>query len=230
MTEGKCPCCGEMVLKDGTGELKYTQCSSCKTPHHEGCFEYLGRCGIFSCGNESVYLSPKPTTDLVALVENPHVKKSPVLEDFLTHYYAKPEEFARVRQFFPSGDVYASALDEYIAQWGMIELRFEHRKPDLTKFRAQFGAGYLITCGILGGLLSFAGGDSFTGIWLSAGMSYCLGILSYPFIGHPIQMYLEHRKMKEYKLDVIVEEKEQLRQHLLKELKEKYTPLLTDGN
>ena len=46
-----CPICGESI------ERQLVTCVSCKTPHHQDCWEYNGRCATFACGQE-VYATP----------------------------------------------------------------------------------------------------------------------------------------------------------------------------
>jgi hypothetical protein len=49
---GKCPVCGALL---GTSVVR---CSSCRTPHHEECWHYLGKCATFAC--RSTTSSPSP--------------------------------------------------------------------------------------------------------------------------------------------------------------------------
>ena len=41
-----CPVCGEPI------ESRLVICVDCKTPHHQECWEYNGRCATFACGQE----------------------------------------------------------------------------------------------------------------------------------------------------------------------------------
>lgn len=43
-TEGRCPVCGEQALEG------LVNCSKCLVPHHNACWEYNGKCGIYACG------------------------------------------------------------------------------------------------------------------------------------------------------------------------------------
>ncbi len=42
---GRCPVCAQSLA----GELR--RCTRCHTEHHEECWEYFGRCGIYACGS-----------------------------------------------------------------------------------------------------------------------------------------------------------------------------------
>ncbi len=42
---GKCPVCG------GDMDEHLRRCSSCRTPHHDDCWEYFGGCAIFGCAS-----------------------------------------------------------------------------------------------------------------------------------------------------------------------------------
>ena len=48
-----CMVCGEEIQNDSV------QCRSCKTPHHQDCWEYLGMCSTYACGQKR-YRIDKP--------------------------------------------------------------------------------------------------------------------------------------------------------------------------
>jgi predicted RNA-binding Zn-ribbon protein involved in translation (DUF1610 family) len=42
--EGDCPVCGHALGEDAV------RCAKCRTPHHKDCWEYLGACATYACG------------------------------------------------------------------------------------------------------------------------------------------------------------------------------------
>ena len=44
-----CMVCGDQILGNPVS------CMSCQTPHHEDCWQYLGRCSTYGCGQVSYH-------------------------------------------------------------------------------------------------------------------------------------------------------------------------------
>jgi ribosomal protein L40E len=65
-----CRVCGTEILSDGV------MCRRCHTPHHHECWQYVGRCSTYACG-ERRYTRPAPTV-LKLPEEPPHSQRGKI--------------------------------------------------------------------------------------------------------------------------------------------------------
>jgi hypothetical protein len=58
---GQCMVCGDEL---GDGDVPVC-CDVCDTPHHEECWEYVGKCTTYACGGAARRMAPGPAPDAV---------------------------------------------------------------------------------------------------------------------------------------------------------------------
>lgn len=63
--EAECPVCGDEIVKDDP-QMGAVYCSACRAPHHEDCWNYVGRCSIYGCGERRSSSSRKAVAALPA--------------------------------------------------------------------------------------------------------------------------------------------------------------------
>jgi C4-type Zn-finger protein len=51
--DGNCPICGQGIFR------RKMKCPVCKTPHHEECWDYNEKCGMYACNGVKTVEAPK---------------------------------------------------------------------------------------------------------------------------------------------------------------------------